>query len=303
MAESKLAKLRKVLSGKIDQGCINYVVPDLWNAWDYDGEEMRKLPSNELLVNPYRFYCRVIEKFILPNKKPRKNYGESLSKIHNQSLKEDELGGDWIRRSVLYSTMIRSSSAWDHDRSFSLDIANFDKMKETGTFVKMLALLPLIKKIGIDTIYLLPLSRFSLENKKGELGSPYGVASFFDLDPNLKDPLTGNVMTVEDEFKAFVEACHVLDMRVLIDIIPRTNAIANDLIKDHPDWFYWIEADSISNYKVPYVEGLPNTIPPEPKYMQAVYDSDDVLRHIHMFRKNPKEIDSMKWQKLLDADP
>ncbi|MCK7487449.1 MAG: hypothetical protein MZU97_19500 [Bacillus subtilis] len=55
----------------------------------------------------------------------------------------------------------------------------------------MLALLPLLKKMGVDTVYMLPISRFSLKDKKGELGSPYGVASFFDLDPNLKDDLVG----------------------------------------------------------------------------------------------------------------
>ena len=64
MPLTKLEKLRNVLVRKIDQGKINYAVPDLWNAWDYDGEEVRKLPSQEILVNPYRFYSRIIDKYI-----------------------------------------------------------------------------------------------------------------------------------------------------------------------------------------------------------------------------------------------
>ncbi len=32
-------------------------------------------------------------------------------------------------------------------------------------------------------------------------------------------------MGVDEQFKAFVEACHLLNIRVIIDIIPRTNAI------------------------------------------------------------------------------
>lgn len=288
MPLSKLEKLAKILDKKTIQGNINFAVPDLWNAWDYQGEEIKKIPSQELLVNPYRFFSELIKFYVLPKKDKEYDYSKSLSISKKNKIKKNEIGGDWSRRAVLYSTMIRVSSAWDHDRSFSLDESNFDELKETGTFVKMLALLPLLKKMGVDTLYLLPLSRFSLKDKKGELGSPYGVANFFELDPNLKDPMTGSLMTVEEEFQALIEACHILNMRVVIDIIPRTNSVENDLIKDHPDWFYWIKADEIHNYRVPYVQGLPNTISPDRKYMENVYNSDDVKRHIGMFEFDPK---------------
>ena len=119
--------------------------------------------------------------------------------------------------------MIRTSSSWDHDRSGQLESKNIYGLKETGTFVKTLALLPLLKKMGIDTLYLLPISQYSTKNKKGDLGSPYGVSNFFKLDPNLKDPMTGDELSVEKEFKALVEACHCQDIKVIIDLIPRTN--------------------------------------------------------------------------------
>ncbi len=300
MVTSILEKLKSVLSCKVESGNINYVVPDLWNAWDYSGNEMRKLPSNELLVNPYQFYLSVIEEYILVHKQDGIKYLQSLSKIKHVKSLPGKTGGDWIKSSVLYSTMIRASSAWDHDRSFSLDISNFDKMKETGTFVKMLALLPLLKKMGVDTMYLLPLSKFSLKDKKGDLGSPYGVSSFFDLDPNLKDNLTGDDLSVEEEFQAFIESCHILDMRVVIDIIPRTNAVVNDLIKAHPDWFYWIKDKDYDNYKVPFVDNLPSTLSPEPKYMKQVYESKDVRRHINMFCIDPEKQDPILWKKIID---
>ncbi|MDY0024264.1 MAG: hypothetical protein RBR66_04980 [Candidatus Izemoplasmatales bacterium] len=298
MPLTKIEKLRNILNRKIDQGKINYAVPDMWNAWDYQGEEMKKIPSNELLVNPYRFYSEVIDKYILPNKKAKTNYLKSLSQVKKNKLVKNEVGGDWVRKSVLYSTMIRTSSAWDHDRSYSLDLQNFNDIKETGTFVKMLVLLPLLKKMGADTLYLLPISRFSLKDKKGELGSPYGVANFFDLDPNLKESMTGKLMTLEEEFQALVEACHILDIRVIIDIIPRTNAVENDLIKEHPDWFYWIKADEAHKFRVPYVNGLENTLSPDPKYMDKVYASEDVKRHINMFQFDPLTQNQEKFKKL-----
>ncbi len=288
MAMSKLEKLLNVLEKKIDKGRVNYVVPDLWNAWDYSGEECRKLPSNELLVNPYRFYSEVIKSYILPKKAKNKDYQKSLSKANKTKIKGDYTGGDWVRKSVLYSTMIRTSSAWDHDRSYSLDFSNFNDMKETGTFVKTLALLPLLIKMGVDTLYLLPISRYSRKDKKGELGSPYGIASFFDLDPDLKETMTGRQMTVEEEFQALVEACHILGMRVVIDIIPRTNAVENELVKDHPEWFYWIKASEAGKYKVPLVADLPETVAPNKETMKIAYASEDVKRHISMFQFNPK---------------
>jgi len=54
MAKSKLEKLGTILSKQIKKGHINYCVPDLWNTWDYQGHELRKIPSQELLVNPYQ---------------------------------------------------------------------------------------------------------------------------------------------------------------------------------------------------------------------------------------------------------
>ncbi|HPJ24120.1 MAG TPA: alpha-amylase family glycosyl hydrolase, partial [Bacillota bacterium] len=302
MAQTKLEKLARILKSKVDKGFINYAIPDLWNAWNYQGPEMRKIPSQELLVNPYRFYSQLIEEYILPNKDAKHNYNHSLSSIKNIQLNKDEVGGDWVRSSVLYSMMIRTSSAWDHDRSFSLDLSNFNQIKETGTFVKTLALLPLLKKMGVDTLYLLPISRFSLKDKKGELGSPYGVANFFDLDPNLKESMTDDKMDIGEEFQALVEACHMLDMRVIIDIIPRTNAVENDLIKDHPDWFYWIKASEASEYRVPYVDGVSSTVTPLPEYMEKVYDSADVIRHLKMFQKNPKESNPELYEKVLTME-
>ena len=300
MAKLKLEKLASLLEKRIPKGQLNYVVPDIWNAWNYQGEECRKLPSGELLVNPYRFYASVIHQWILPHKHKGVDYSRSLSQIQG---KAHTVGGDWVREATMYSTMIRTQTSWDHDRSYSLDLQNFDGLKETGTFVKMLALLPFLQKMGVNTVYMLPISRFSLKDKKGELGSPYGVASFFDLDPGLKDDLVGKSLTVEDEFKAFVEACHLMQIRVVIYIIPRTNEVENDIIKDHPDWFYWIKASEFANYKVPMVEGLENTLSPDPKYMPQVYQSKDVLRHIHMFQWDPKTQDEEKWNALINENP
>ncbi|MFO7969229.1 MAG: hypothetical protein R6U15_03845 [Candidatus Izemoplasmatales bacterium] len=292
-----LKKLNNILKSKINKGTINYVVPDLWNTWDYDGKELRKLPSNELLINPYRFYSKLIETYYLPKIKPNINYNLSLSQIQKTNT-----NGNWLQKASIYSSFIRTSSAWDHDRSFSLDLSNFNNLKETGTFVKMLAYLPTLKKIGIDTIALLPITEISKTNNKGELGSPYAVKSFFELDQNLKSNLTNSKMSLDEEFKCFIEACHILEIRVVIDYIPRTNAIANDLIKDYPEWFYWIKTEEANNYEPPKIDNLPSTVPPNKENMEIVYKNDTIKAHINKFDFNPKQKNPELFSKIKNSD-
>ncbi len=299
MNELVLNKLLKTLEEKKDKQILNYTVPDLWNCFDYNPEKFIRTNTNELMVNPYDFYSSVIKDYILPNAEKGTNYHESLSSKKTLP-KRGYKGGDWIKQSVCYSTMIRTSAAWDFDRSGKLDTSNIYNMSETGSFVKMLTLLPLLKKMGVDVVYMLPISKFSLKDKKGDLGSPYGVSNFNELDPNLKDPLVGNALTLEEEFKAFVEACHILDMRVMIDIIPRTNSVESDLVREHPDWFYWIKANEYNNYKVPQVAGLKPATTPSIENMEIAYQSEDTMRHINMFQYDPKTQNEKKWNKIKD---
>ena len=139
--DSKLLKLLSVLEAENNDHGYNYVVPDLWNAWSYNGEEKQFLPNGEIIVNPYSFYASVIKDYILPQAKKDKNYSQSLSQIKQAKHAASYKGGDWVKKSVLYSTMVRTSTSWDHDRNGKIDDANVYHLKETGTFVKSLALL------------------------------------------------------------------------------------------------------------------------------------------------------------------
>ncbi len=295
-ANSKLRQLMKILKSNNKKHQIyNYTVPDLWNLWHYNSKETINTPWGEYIVNPYQFYYQFIKSYILPKTKENTSYHIPFHKIYPQ----DDLGGDWIKKSVVYSMMIRASTSWDHDRSGLLEDKNLYGLKETGTFLKTLVLLPHLKKMGVDVIYLLPISKFSTQNKKGELGSPYGVSNFFELDPNLKDPMTGSDFSVDDEFQAFVEACHILDMKVMIDIIPRTNAIENDLIIDHPDWFYWIKCEEYPHYSPPPVPTLGSILPPKPEYLKQIYEAIPVWKHIRRFTYDPKTLDQDRYQRLV----
>ncbi len=297
-----LLKLLKVLESTEGLPVYNYAIPDLWNCFDYQGHERRSTPWGEVLVNPYHFYMAVVRDVILAEAVDGRDYTKSLSSIGSAvpgSTDAGYHGGDWIKRATVYSSLIRASTAWDHDRTGALDDDNLYGLKDTGTFIKMIAYLPTLRRMGVDTLYLLPISAFSQKDKKGDLGSPYGVSDFFALDPNLKDPITGTKMSVEEEFKALVEACHILGIRVMIDIIPRTNSVNSNLIATHPEWFYWIRHEDLPNYRPPTVPGLGATVVPKPVFMPDVYASRDVREHIAKFVVNPRDADKAGWKRLV----
>lgn len=287
-----LIRLLGRLKEKARHPAAPYHIPDFWNVWGYQGEELIKLDNGEHIVHPYRFYHDVIDLYILPKRDITIDYTQPY-----QQLLGTNTGGDWIRETTVYSMLVRASSAWDHDHNGKLDRVNNNGFKETGTFVKTLALLPLLKKLGVSALYLLPVSHYSERDKKGELGSVYGVKNFFTFDPNLKDPMTGEDFTVEDEFAAFVEACHILGIRVLIDIIPRTNAIESDFVIDHPEWFYWIKSEHIDHYQPPKVPTV-GFVAPTKEVLPEIYQSEEVWDHIRKFTYDPKTMDPEKYERI-----
>lgn len=283
---------------QLNKAIFNYVIPDLWDSADVKVDKIDVKDGN-LIVNPYKFFQSLIKDEFLNNQKRKADFSKPYYLGQPKNKIKGLKNGDWIRQSFAYSMMIRSSASVDHDRSGRLEEFNLYNLKETGTFVKALAYLPLLKKMGVDVVYMLPISKYSLKDKKGELGSPYGVSNFFKLDEGLKDPMTGPDCTVEDEFRAFVEACHRLDMKVIIDIIPRTNSVNSDLIIDHPEWFYYIALEDLQDYASPYCPGLKAALPAKKEYFEQVFASEEVIAHIKKFKPNPKESNPQLWKKLV----
>ncbi len=225
-----------------------FTIPGAW-LQKVDDEYVPNAPDI-LTINPVPFYIRRLHA-IMEHNEPQKNYRNSLGTLHGE-----DAGGTWIRSARIYALYVRTFTAWDHDQDGELggmkkDITlNKKGYRETGTFLKTLMMLPYIKHLGCNTIYLLPVSLNDRVNQKGELPSPYAQKDPFQIEPSLGDPLSG--LSAEDEFKALVEGAHRLDMRVMLDFIFRTASKASSWIEQHPDWFYWIEKDREYEFSPPY---------------------------------------------------
>ncbi|MDX9760245.1 MAG: alpha-amylase family glycosyl hydrolase [Bacteroidota bacterium] len=149
--------------------------------------------------------------------------------------------GEWTRDAVVYNMFTRLTTAWDHDGDGSIGLDELPGgLRETGTFLKSIALLPYLRTMGVNTIHLLPITAIGSDGNKGTLGSPYAIKNPYKLDKRLCEPFHG--LGVEEEYAAFVEAAHRLGMRVVMEFVFRTASKDSEWVTDHPNWFYWIDA-------------------------------------------------------------
>ncbi len=195
-----------------------YHVPGLWV--DHETTEA-------VAVNPYKFYAEKLESILAAPQEPLFGGGG---------------GGEWSRHAIIYNLFPRVTAAYDHAHDDHLAIEPSDEgWRDTGTLLKSIALLPYIKSLGINTVYLLPITAVGQDGKKGTLGSPYGIRNPYHLDHNLAEPAIS--LDADALFAGFVEAAHHLGMRVVMEFVLRTSSKDGDWIEDHPEWFYWIRED------------------------------------------------------------
>jgi len=206
---------------------------------------------------------------------------EKISEILNtEKSAKPSHDRDWTKKAIVYNIFPRFFTAYDHDQDGEIGQKKNDitvspsGIRETGTFLKTIALLPYLKQLGINTIHLLPITEIGLKGRKGDLGSPYAIKNPFKIDQLLADPILD--IGVDLQYKALIEAAHLLDIRVVQEFIFRTASIDSDWSQEHPEWFYWIdknekyEAPRFSASELEQIMKVPkgkgNYIPPSDTY-------------------------------------
>lgn len=105
-------------------------------------------------------------------------------------------------------------------RSFNSKDVNgnefIDGTEQCGTFLNAIDRLDEIKGLGINTLHLLPINPPGKNVAKGTAGSVYAPEDLLKLDPMLIDK-TDSRSDIE-QFKAFVDACHDRNIRVMVDL-------------------------------------------------------------------------------------
>lgn len=209
---------------------LNRILSKLESIWNEQKSDDYHIPS--IWLNPYAEEIRdinvdAVDFFI--------NRIQYLLSINDEKINHTE-------QVFVYNMFIRYTTAYDHDgddRLISQPMKN--GFRETGTFLKAIAILPYIKSLGCNAIYLLPVTSIGKAGKKGNLGSPYAIADPYKIDENLSEPILN--VDIEVQFAAFTEAAHLMEMRVITEFVFRTTSIDSPLAIEHPEWFYWIKED------------------------------------------------------------
>jgi glycosidase len=136
-------------------------------------------------------------------------------------LKTSVVHADWTRNMVLYEINVRQFS-------------------EEGTFAGVEKALPVLKELGVNVLWFMPIYPIGELNRKGELGSYYSIRDYMDVNPEF-----GTM----DEFKALVARAHEMGFYVILDWVGNHSSWDNHIATEFPEWF---EKDSTGTFVPPH---------------------------------------------------
>jgi glycosidase len=160
--------------------------------------------------------------------------GKDYSKLSARSVP------GWVRTGVIYEIFPRQFSA-------------------SGDFNGITAQLDRLKRLGIDTIWLMPIHPLGRIHAKGALGSPYAVRDYYAINPEYG--------TAADLHRLVAEA-HRRNMHVIIDIVANHTSWDSVMMKT-PEFYRHDAAGRI--------------VPPNPDWddvAQLNYDNPNLRRYM-----------------------
>lgn len=108
-----------------------------------------------------------------------------------------------------------------------------------GTFAAAEALLPEIKESGVDIIWIMPIQKIGVLERKGTLGSYYAITNYYEFNPEFG---------TRADFEHFLAKAHELGMKVILDWVANHTAPDSEWTKNE-GWHY---RDSLGNLMVQY---------------------------------------------------
>lgn len=107
-----------------------------------------------------------------------------------------------------------------------------------GTFKAFAKSLPRLKKMGVQTLWFMPINPIGILDRKGILGSYYAIRNYREINPEFG--------TMAD-FNALVKQCHEMGFKVIIDWVANHTAADHYWLTSNPDFYV---QDSITHKAV-----------------------------------------------------
>ncbi|MDE7128794.1 MAG: alpha-amylase, partial [Alistipes sp.] len=119
-------------------------------------------------------------------------------------------------------------SAFDKYNSVVYEL-NVRQATPEGTFAAAEEYLPVLKSMGVDIVWLMPIHPIGAYGRKGTLGSYYSISDYEAVNPEFGDLAA---------FDHFVDRAHELGLKVILDwVANHTSRDAKWWSEGHADWY------------------------------------------------------------------
>lgn len=129
---------------------------------------------------------------------------------------------DWAYNAVVYELNVRQNSP-------------------ESTFAAAEERLPMLRDLGVDVIWLMPIHPIGELNRKGSLGSYYAIRNYYEINPEFG--------TMAD-FEHFLAAAHRQGLRVILDCVANHTSPDAAWATEKPA--EWYQRDSLGNPIIDY---------------------------------------------------
>jgi glycosidase len=130
---------------------------------------------------------------------------------------------------------------------------NIRQYTHEGTLQAFISHIPRLHSMGIDILWLMPITPISVEKRQGTFGSYYAASSYTDIDP---------AYGTTDDFRQLIQTAHSVGMKVIIDWVANHTGYDHQWTKKYPSWYRkddagnftelygWVDVIDL-NYEVP----------------------------------------------------
>ena len=97
-----------------------------------------------------------------------------------------------------------------------------------GTFKSFAKSLPRLKKMGVQTLWFMPINPIGILDRKGTLGSYYAIRNYKAINPEFG---------AMSDWNSLVNQCHEMGFKVILDWVANHTSADHYWITNHPDFY------------------------------------------------------------------
>jgi alpha-amylase len=105
---------------------------------------------------------------------------------------------------------------------------NLRQYTQEGTIKAFMPHLERLRKMGVETLWFMPLTPISEKHKKGSLGSYYACSDYTSISAEFG---------TEEAFRKLVEKAHSLGFKIIIDWVANHTGWDHEWTISHPEWY------------------------------------------------------------------